>query len=333
MNGKRSLGGKARSLFNFLHLERLRKAVERLLIRRLHPKKNKPKSCAAHKLVILKAKTPKAHIAIYAHSLVKIAPYHLIAEIVKPLPHGECSRIIHNLFDAVTVDKHIDFIYDIERVARTVRRIKRCPAAESALGVPAIAPRHNVCSWGALEVSVLVGIKLPIHKIAINPRSRVEIVIKLKRPCVFHLAAFAIPNAAFKSLRIKIRLHQILEKKIPVSPSEDEIDRRILHRLLWKRGYVIAHKNRPREERQNLPHTRNPFPVALDHRRLRLHHHKIRLKRNKLALKLIHRHFTGDSIEKKNIVPSLMKHRGCRGGNDRKNIRRTGEPLELAVLG
>ena len=157
-------------------------------------------------------------------------------------------------------------------------------------------------------------------------------MIETERPRRFDGAVLAVPYAGFEKRRIEVRSYESFEKEIPVASGENIIDGAVLHRLLGHRGHMVAYENGAREKGKHLLHPRDPLPVTPDYGSLGLHDDEIGLERYKRPLEFVDRHLGCDRVEEENVVPRVFQHRRRRGGHDRKNVGRTGEPLKLAVL-
>ena len=213
-----------RALLDILDLERLAEAVERLLVRGLDTEEDKLEASLSHELVVVQGEPAEAHVAVDADLLVKPARDHLVAEVGEPLSDREGTRVVHDLLNAVLRDEHFDFVYDVLHLADAVAGIERCPTAEGALAVPAVATRHDVGTGLAAEVAVLLGVKLPVNEIAVYPRGVGDGVLQGK-----WLDALGAAGG-----------DEVNKPEIPVAAGDHRPDAGLLDRLLRKRRDMIA---------------------------------------------------------------------------------------------
>ena len=252
----------------------------------------------------------------------------------EPRADGERTGVVHDLLHAVAVHEVLDLVDDVDRVARAVCRVKRCPAAERTLRVPAVAAGHDVRAGGTAEVAVLHGVELPVAKVAVDPRRGVEVVVELEAPRVPYLAVRAVPDARLELRGGEPRPHEVHEEEVPVAAREDVVDGTGGHRLVRQRRHVVAHEHHLRARAGGRGLERfHPFPVAFDDGRLRLDHDDVRLRVGQLALETLGRPFLRDAVKPNSIVPRLLRHRGRCGGHDGKDVGGARKPLELPILG
>ena len=241
---KASLASPFRSLLDILNLESLHKPVERNLIGGLHSEKNKTEAGLAHHAVICGRQTSEAHVAVDADFLVETALDHLIAEYLHEPSDGEGSGIIHDLLHAVLFDKILDLIHNIIGITCTVGGIERCPTAERTFRMPAVTSGHYVCAGSPAEVAVLLCIEFPLAEIAVDPRRRLQVVVKLETSGIPYGSVFtAIPYARLVFFRIAIGCDEVHQKKIPIAAGQDKIDGAVLHRLIRHGGNMVTDKD------------------------------------------------------------------------------------------
>ena len=247
---------------------------------------------------------------------------------------GQRAGVVHDLPHAVAVHEVLDLVDDVDRVARAVGWIKRGPAAEGALGVPAVASGHDVRTGRAAEIAVLHGVELPVAEVAVDPRRGIEVVVQLETSRVLYLAAVSVPDARLEFRRVEAGRHEVHEEEVPVAAREDVVDGAGGHRLVRQRRHVVAHEHHLRVRARGRGLERlHPFPVALDDGRLRLDHDDVRLRVGQAALERLGRPLLRDAVKPDSIVPRLLRHRGRGGGHDGEDVGGAREPLELPVLG
>ena len=213
-----------RALLDILDLERLAEAVERLLVRGLDTEEDKLEASLSHELVVVQGEPAEAHVAVDADLLVKTARNHLVAEVGEPLSDREGTRVVHDLLHAVLRDEILDFVDNVLHLADAVAGIERCPAAEGALAVPAVAARHDVGAGLTAEVAVLLGVKLPVNEVTVYPRGVGDGVLQGKR-----LNALGAASG-----------DEVNKPEIPVAAGDHRPDAGLFDRLIWKRRDMVA---------------------------------------------------------------------------------------------
>ena len=119
---------------------------------------------------------------------------------------------------------------------------------------------------------------------------------------------------------------EVAQAVVPVATGDDRPHAGLRNGFLRQRRHVVADKD------HLIVMVGDPRPVPFDNRCLRLNDDVVRLERGKPFIKRLRLQLGGDAIEKQDLVPGLLQHRRGRRGNDRKDVGRMREPLELPIL-